>query len=115
MVFHRLVVVGHHRHGFAPDQRNPPGVGLPRQLPDRPGVLWTRPPHLDRLVHTRFTLCSRRVVNRRRMAETGGSTGSREKPMSWQEEVDELRRREAMARAMGGEEGIARQKRQGKL
>jgi len=35
--------------------------------------------------------------------------------MSWQEEVDELRRREAMAEAMGGAEGIARQRRQGKL
>ena len=35
--------------------------------------------------------------------------------MSWQSEVDELRRREAMARAMGGEEGVARQRRQGKL
>jgi acetyl-CoA carboxylase carboxyltransferase component len=49
------------------------------------------------------------------MAETGGSIGSREKPMSWREEVEELRRREAMAAAMGAEEGIARQKRQGKL
>jgi acetyl-CoA carboxylase carboxyltransferase component len=36
-------------------------------------------------------------------------------PMSWQDEVDELRRREAMAEAMGGPEGIARQRRQGKL
>jgi acetyl-CoA carboxylase carboxyltransferase component len=35
--------------------------------------------------------------------------------MSWQDEVDELRRREAMAEAMGGAEGIARQRRQGKL
>jgi len=35
--------------------------------------------------------------------------------MSWQEEVDELRRREALALAMGGEEGVARQRRQGKL
>jgi acetyl-CoA carboxylase carboxyltransferase component len=35
--------------------------------------------------------------------------------MSWQEEVDELRRREALAEAMGGAEGIARQRRQGKL
>jgi acetyl-CoA carboxylase carboxyltransferase component len=35
--------------------------------------------------------------------------------MSWQDEVDELRRREAMALAMGGAEGIARQRRQGKL
>ena len=35
--------------------------------------------------------------------------------MSWQDEVDELRRREAMAEAMGGPEGIARQRRQGKL
>jgi acetyl-CoA carboxylase carboxyltransferase component len=35
--------------------------------------------------------------------------------MSWQEEVDELRRREALAQAMGGEEGVARQRRQGKL
>ena len=35
--------------------------------------------------------------------------------MSWQDEVDELRRREAMAEAMGGPEVIARQRRQGKL
>ena len=35
--------------------------------------------------------------------------------MSWQKEVDELRRREALAEVMGGEEGIARQRRQGKL
>ncbi|MGO8803378.1 MAG: methylmalonyl-CoA carboxyltransferase, partial [Candidatus Binatus sp.] len=35
--------------------------------------------------------------------------------MSWQKEIDELRRREAMAEAMGGAEGIARQRRQGKL
>jgi acetyl-CoA carboxylase carboxyltransferase component len=35
--------------------------------------------------------------------------------VSWQEEVDELRRREALAQAMGGEEGVARQRRQGKL
>ena len=35
--------------------------------------------------------------------------------MSWQKEVDELRRREAMAHGMGGPEGIARQRRQGKL
>ena len=35
--------------------------------------------------------------------------------MSWQKEVDELRRREAMAREMGGEVGVARQRRQGKL
>jgi acetyl-CoA carboxylase carboxyltransferase component len=35
--------------------------------------------------------------------------------MSWQPEVDELRRREAMARAMGGAEKVARQKAQGKL
>ncbi|MFI4974475.1 MAG: acyl-CoA carboxylase subunit beta [Caulobacterales bacterium] len=35
--------------------------------------------------------------------------------MSWQKEIDELRRREAMAEAMGGAEGVARQRRQGKL
>src|ERR1017187_7461591 len=35
--------------------------------------------------------------------------------MSWQKEIDELRRREAMAAAMGGPEGTARQRRQGKL
>ena len=35
--------------------------------------------------------------------------------MSWQDEVDELRRREVMAEAMGGPEGVARQRRQGKL
>src|SRR5580692_9276528 len=35
--------------------------------------------------------------------------------MSWQNEVDELRRRQSMAEAMGGAEGIARQRRQGKL
>ncbi len=35
--------------------------------------------------------------------------------MSWQKEIDELRQREAMAAAMGGEEGIARQRRQGKM
>jgi acetyl-CoA carboxylase carboxyltransferase component len=35
--------------------------------------------------------------------------------MSWKGDVEELRRREAMAAAMGGEEGIARQRSQGKL
>lgn len=35
--------------------------------------------------------------------------------MSWRKEIDELRQREAMAAAMGGEEGIARQRRQGKM
>ena len=30
--------------------------------------------------------------------------------MSWQEEIDELRRREAMAREMGGPEKIKRQR-----
>lgn len=35
--------------------------------------------------------------------------------MSWENEVDELRRRQAMAEAMGGAEGVARQRRQGKL
>jgi len=35
--------------------------------------------------------------------------------MSWQKEVDELRRREAMGRRMGGEEKIARHHNQGKL
>lgn len=35
--------------------------------------------------------------------------------MSWQPELDELRRREALAREMGGPEGVARQRRQGKL
>jgi len=34
---------------------------------------------------------------------------------SWQDDLDELRRRQAMAEAMGGQEGIARQHRQGKL
>ena len=36
-------------------------------------------------------------------------------PMSWQPELDELRRREALAREMGGEERVARQHAQGKL
>ena len=35
--------------------------------------------------------------------------------MSWQKEIDELRRRQQMAEAMGGAEGIARQHRAGKL
>src|SRR3954471_15952594 len=35
--------------------------------------------------------------------------------MSWKEEVDELRRRQEMARALGGAEGIARQRQRGKL
>src|SRR5215472_5762890 len=35
--------------------------------------------------------------------------------MSWQKEIDELQRRKAMAEAMGGPEGVARQHRQGKL
>lgn len=35
--------------------------------------------------------------------------------MSWQEEVDELRRRQALAREMGGAEGVARQRERGKL
>lgn len=35
--------------------------------------------------------------------------------MSWQKEVDDLRRREAMGRRMGGEEKIARHHNQGKL
>lgn len=35
--------------------------------------------------------------------------------MTWEAEVRELRRREEMARAMGGEAGIARQRAQGKL
>jgi acetyl-CoA carboxylase carboxyltransferase component len=35
--------------------------------------------------------------------------------LSWQKEVDELRRRQAMAAAMGGPEGIARQRQRGKL
>ena len=35
--------------------------------------------------------------------------------MSWEKEVDELRRRHALAEAMGGEEGIARQRQRGKL
>jgi acetyl-CoA carboxylase carboxyltransferase component len=37
------------------------------------------------------------------------------KRMSWQPEIDELHRRKEMAKAMGGAEGIARQRRQGKL
>ncbi|HEY6877196.1 MAG TPA: carboxyl transferase domain-containing protein [Polyangiales bacterium] len=35
--------------------------------------------------------------------------------MSWQKEVDELRRRQALAREMGGPEKVARQRAQGKL
>jgi acetyl-CoA carboxylase carboxyltransferase component len=35
--------------------------------------------------------------------------------MSWEAEIEELRRREALAEAMGGEERVANQKRQGKL
>jgi len=35
--------------------------------------------------------------------------------MSWQKEVDELERRKTMAQAMGGAEGIARQRQQGKM
>jgi acetyl-CoA carboxylase carboxyltransferase component len=35
--------------------------------------------------------------------------------MSWQKEVDELQRRHTMAQAMGGSEGIARQRQQGKM
>ena len=35
--------------------------------------------------------------------------------MSWKEEVDELRRRQEMALALGGPEGIARQRQRGKL
>jgi methylmalonyl-CoA decarboxylase subunit alpha len=35
--------------------------------------------------------------------------------MWWQKEVDELRRRQQMAEAMGGAEGVARQRRAGKL
>jgi acetyl-CoA carboxylase carboxyltransferase component len=35
--------------------------------------------------------------------------------MSWEREVEELRRREALAREMGGPEGIARQRARGKL
>ncbi len=35
--------------------------------------------------------------------------------MSWQEEIDELNRRREMAEAMGGTEGIARQRQNGKL
>ena len=35
--------------------------------------------------------------------------------MSWQKEIDELRRREALARRMGGEEKVARHHNQGKL
>ena len=35
--------------------------------------------------------------------------------MVWQPEVDELKRRHAMAEAMGGPEGVARQRQRGKL
>ena len=35
--------------------------------------------------------------------------------MSWQPEVDELRKRQELARRMGGEAGIARQRKRGKL
>jgi acetyl-CoA carboxylase carboxyltransferase component len=35
--------------------------------------------------------------------------------MSWDKDIEELRRREALAEAMGGEERVARQKAQGKL
>jgi propionyl-CoA carboxylase beta chain len=35
--------------------------------------------------------------------------------MSWQAEIDELRRREAMAEKMGGAEKVARQHGRGKL
>ena len=35
--------------------------------------------------------------------------------MSWQREIEELERRRRLARQMGGEEGIARQRRRGKL
>ena len=35
--------------------------------------------------------------------------------MSWQKEIEELERRRALARRMGGEEGIARQRKRGKL
>lgn len=35
--------------------------------------------------------------------------------MSWEEEVSELRRRQALAAEMGGDEGIARQRQRGKL
>ena len=35
--------------------------------------------------------------------------------MSWRKEIDELRRREALARRMGGEEKVARHHNQGKL
>src|SRR3954452_11989720 len=36
-------------------------------------------------------------------------------PMSWEPELEELRRREALARQMGGEESVARQRGRGKL
>src|SRR3982751_2494194 len=35
--------------------------------------------------------------------------------MSWEAEIEELRRREALSEGMGGEERVANQKRQGKL
>ncbi len=35
--------------------------------------------------------------------------------MTWRKEIDELERRRALARRMGGEEGIARQRKRGKL
>ena len=35
--------------------------------------------------------------------------------MSWEPEIDELRRREALARKMGGPEKLARHHNQGKL
>ena len=35
--------------------------------------------------------------------------------MSWENEVDELKRRQALAAEMGGPEGIARQRQRGKL
>ena len=45
--------------------------------------------------------------------ENTGRTGT--EPMSWQKEIDELRRREALAKRMGGEEKVARHHNQGKL
>ena len=35
--------------------------------------------------------------------------------MVWQPEIDELHQRQALAREMGGEDGIARQRKRGKL
>src|SRR5512139_3783146 len=68
----------------------------------------------DSRSHAPTGLFSRPLCPGKESVESGHQS-SREHPMSWQPDVDELQRRAAIAREMGGPEAVAFHKSRGKL